>query len=313
MDYHADARNLDANEGVFFKKQLEVIATKTFDTIYADLKALNGIFPIVANPQLVAASEYTWRAFSKVGMAKMIADYAKDFPRADLYGAETSRKIKDIGASYGYSIKEIRRAALAGFALEARRADACKQSIDTKLNDVALNGDSTHNIPGFLDCTNFTEYTTPSGAASGATRAWSTKTADEIILDMYGTIAAVQTATSMKERPRNLLLPPAQYIQINNKRMGDGSDTTILGFFKQNNPDITIDWLNELSTGSVTTGGRLIAYNNDPNYVTFEIPVAFEQLGAEKEGATYVVPAMATTAGVIVYRPVAFGYADYIS
>ena len=63
----------------------------------------------------------------------------------------SSVKPKDIGDSYGYSIQEIRRAAMAGMPLEARRATAARQAIDDKIDYIAWYGDTATNLKGFLD------------------------------------------------------------------------------------------------------------------------------------------------------------------
>jgi len=307
MTEHIDAMNLDANESAFFKRQLEVIKSNTYDVKWAPNKAL-ALLPVdsSAGP---GATEITWRQYTRVGYAKMVADYASDFPRVDIYGTESTIAPHDIGAAYGYSIQEIRRAQLAGVPLETRRADAARRAIEDKINTIAFSGDSDTGLVGFLSCTGGTQYTLASGTG-GYT--WATKTADEILADMNGVVFAAISATNGVEIPDTLLLPLSQYNQIITKRLGTNSDTTVYDYFMKTNPYIKrIEWLNELKTGNTAgTGTRMIAFKNDADHLQLILPVPFEQFDADKKGMTYTIPCMARIGGVVTYYPLSVAYLD---
>ena len=138
---------LDANEQVFFDNQLALVKSRTYDVQHKALKALQ-LLP-VSTEQDPGATHIIWRSYDKVGMAKIIADYANDFPRADIGGVEHSSPVKDIGASYGYSVKEIRRAQKAGISLDTKRAEAARRAIDEKQDTIAWKGDAKAKLPGF--------------------------------------------------------------------------------------------------------------------------------------------------------------------
>ena len=131
---------LDADEQVFFDNQLALVKSRTYDVQHKALKALS-LLP-VSTEQDPGATHIIWRSYDKVGMAKIIADYANDFPRADIAGVEHSSPVKDLGVSYGYSVKEIRRAQKAGVALDAKRAEAARRAIDEKQDSIAWKGDA---------------------------------------------------------------------------------------------------------------------------------------------------------------------------
>ena len=300
---------LDANETVFFKRQLEYVKGRTYDEKYKLLKAFN-LLPVSAEAPS-GATEITWRSFKQYGMAKVIADYAHDFPRVDVFGEENTIKIKDIGDSYGYSLKEIRRAMMAGFDLESKRAMAARRAIDEKINTLAWSGDSTHNIQGFLSYPGITEYTVPS-TGTGTTKTWATKTADQILTDLNGLVNAIVVGTNGIERPNTMIMPITQYNLLKNTRIGSTSDKTIWQFFTENNPDITIDWLTELATVGTGSTARFMAYSKDDTHVSLEIPSAFEQHEEDHKGLEYVIPCTASIAGVIVYYPAAVAYGDGI-
>lgn len=304
-----DAFNIDANESAFFKRELEVVKSKTFDVKYKPNVAL-ALFPMSAeNP---AAEVITWRQFSRVGMAKMISDYAQDFPRVDIYGVEYSVKPKDIGSSYGYSIAEIRRAAMAGLPLETRRAEAARRAIEDKLNYIAFNGDTATGLNGFFDYPGITEYTVASGG-TGGTKTWSTKTADQILDDMNGIVHAIVSATNGIEQPDTMLLPLEQYNLITTKRLSTDSDTTVLEYFLKTNRYIKrVEWVTDLKTAGDSSTARMMVYVNDSDHLNLEIPLMFEQFEADKTGMSYSIPCMARTAGLLIFYPGSVGYADGI-
>ena len=306
MAEHIDAMNLDANESAFFKRQLEVIKSNTYDVKWAPNKAI-ALLPVdsSAGP---GATEITWRQYTRVGYAKMVADYASDFPRVDIYGVEYTVAPHDIGAAYGYSIQEIRRAQLAGVPLETRRADAARRAIEDKINSVAFSGDTATNLAGFLSCTGATQFTLTSGT-SGST--WALKTADEILADMNGMVYAVLSATNGVEAPDTMLLPLAQYNTIITKRLGTYSDSTVYDYFLKTNPYIKrIEWLNELKTAGTGSGTRAIVFKNDADHLQLILPVPFEQFDADKKGMTYTIPCMARIGGVVTYYPLSVAYLD---
>ena len=309
MAEYKDTRHLDANETVFFKRELEVVKSRAYDTKYRENKLLS-ILPISteAGP---GATEITWRRFTSVGSAIQISDSGKNIPRADVYGEETTTKIIPYGSSYGWNVFEIRRAQMAGKPLESMRATACRKAIDDKLNDIAATGDTANGLGGFINRSDVSTYTVASGA--GGLKTWASKTSTEILTDLNGFVNSVVVATVGVERPNTLLLNQANYNLIMQKRLGDGSDETVMSYFLKTNKYITtIDWVYELAGAGDSSTNRAICFVNDSEHLTFELPIPFEQHEVEKDGFDYVVPCTASTAGVIVYYPLSICYMDGI-
>jgi hypothetical protein len=306
-----DGYNLDADQTVFFKGQLEFVKSQTYDQKLGDLKALTGLFPITSQMP-VGATEMTWRAFKNYGLAKFITDYAKDFPKSDVGGTEYTRKAYDLGSSYSYTIREIQRAAYAGFALETRRAFGSRRAIEELLNSIALTGNVAHNIPGFFNYPGTTTYTVPA-TGTGVAKTWITKTADQILTDLNGILNAINDVTLGKESANVILLPKTQYDYIRTKRLDTTMEKSVLTFFLENNPGVRVDWVAGLDTASTTGGTRMIAYINDSTHLELEIPTMFEQLEEMREGPMlYTVPVIARTVGVIAYYPLTIAYGDGI-
>jgi hypothetical protein len=304
-----DVAHLDTGETVFFKRQLEVILSQTYDEKYKPLKAFLA-FPVTSEAP-PAATEMTWRSFKQYGLAKIIADYASDFPRVDIGGTEQSRKLFEIGDSFGYSIMEIRRAMMAGFDLEARRMKTARDAIQVKMNKIAWDGVTEKNIPGFLDYPGITEYYVPATGTS-TTKTWSTKTADQILVDLNGLLNAVIVGTNGIEVPTDILMPLESLRLIQTTRVSTYSDTTIYEFFKKTNPNVNIDWIPELDTAGDSSTKRFMCYVKDTNHIHFEIPMSFEIGEADKEAFSYSIPCKGTCLGIVVFYPQSVAYGDGI-
>lgn len=301
---------LDASDSAFFAKQLEYLKQRSYDKLFADLKARELLpFSMEANP---GATSITYYQYERVGRAELISDYGNDLPRADVRGEEFITPIREYGASYGYSFKDIRKASMAnmpGLSLEARRADAARMAIEEKLNEIAWLGDPLNGLSGLLTNSTVTRAAAPENG--GATsRQWQDKTNTEILEDLTGIVSDMVDNTLGVETPDTLLLPIEQFNYINDNPLQSGSDTTILSHFLNNNRYITrVEWLNEcrgngIGVGAVDPGAdMMVAYKNDPNKVTFELPQPFEQFEPRHESMKFIIETQASTAGVLLYYP----------
>src|SRR5262249_12893374 len=146
---------LDANEQIFFERQLESVKAKTYDVKYPNLKARTLIPVSFETPQ--GAKSITYYQYDQVGMAKIVANYAKDFPRVTIKGKKFTSPVEGLGDSYGYTIDDIKAAAMAGVALEQREANAAKRAMAQLENRLAYFGDTQTNIPGFFTNANVPE------------------------------------------------------------------------------------------------------------------------------------------------------------
>lgn len=301
---------LDANESAFFERELEHVKSKTYDVKYPQLKAFD-LLPVSteANP---GAEEITFRRYKAVGMAKIVADYSKDFPRVDVYGEEVTSKIKSIGDSYGYSIQEIRGSMMAGKSLDSRRASAAKRAIDEKLNNMAFITNKREGTNGILNYPGISEIVIPADGTGNSTK-WDDKTPEQILRDIRLIVSGVVEPTKSIEDPDTLILPLHQYELITQVDIGDVNKTTIMNYFLKNSPHIkNILWLNELKGIGAGETDRAMVGKFDAEHVTLELPQPFEQFEPDKKAMSYDIVCHARCAGCIVYYPMAFCYADGI-
>lgn len=298
---------LDGMEQVFFDEQLALIKARTYDVRHKALKALT-LLP-VSTEQDPGAEHIIWRSFDQVGIAKLVSDYANDYPRVDIGGEEHTSPIKEIGASYGYSIKEIRRAQKAGISLDAKKAEACRRAIDEKQDSIAWKGDAKGKLPGFFNHPGITEYVASNGA--GGSKTWASKTADEIVADFAAIISTAPESTNGIEQPDTVIMPLSLYNKLQNTPYGSNRDKTILGFIRENYPQITrIDWVQDLVGAGAGNTSRVMAYARDPMKVEVQIPQRFEQMPPQLTGKAYDIICSQSTGGTLVYYPQSVVFCD---
>ncbi len=302
--------HLDANESIFFNRELETIRAKSYDVKYDDNFKMLALLPISMEADPLDF-QITHRVYSRVGVAKMGGgDYATDFPSVDVFGNEVTVKVYPIQASYKYNKDEIARAARAGKPLEAMRANAARKAIEKKLNDIAMVGESVTGVKGLFNASGISTYSVPDGATGSKTN-WETKTADEILADLYGISNQIITNTKGIEIPDTIALPLTSYQLIERKRLSTDSEKTVLTYFLENSKNIKqIVWFNELETfaptdASYDSNKAMFCWKNDADHLVLDLPMPYTQEELWVDGREYVVPCRARTAGVTVFFPLA--------
>ena len=295
---------LDAGETAALARQLEFVYAKTYDVIYAELKARKFI-PVDTSVDS-GAEYYTYQQWDQFGMAKIISNYADDLPRVDVLAKEYPAPIKSLGASYGFSIQDLRRAAMSGSQLDTKRAMATRRAQEQAVDTIAAFGNAAAGLGGFTNNTNVA-IVAPDNAP------WSTATPLEIVADINKLVNSIITATLETFVPETLVMDSASFLLINSRPMsstGD-SDKTILRHVLDNNPYLrNIDqWikLNDAGAASVT---RLVCYKRDPEVVELVIPQEYEQFPPQARNLEFVIPTHSRIGGVSVRYPLAMAYMD---
>ena len=267
-----DLMHLDSGESIFFTRELETIRAKTYDIKYDDNFKMLATLPISMEGDPLDI-DITHRSYGRVGIAKMGGgDYATDFPSVDIFATETTVKVYPVQASYRYNKDEIARAAKLNRPLESLRAAAARKAIEKKLNDVAMNGDTVTGAVGFFVLSGTSTYTVPVGTASSTI--WSTKTSDEILKDLFGISNAIIQSTKGIEIPDTIALPLSSYQLIEQKRLADETEKTVLQYFLETSKNITnVIWFNDLETimpsGYTSTKG-MFCFKNDSEHLVLD-------------------------------------------
>lgn len=293
---------------VFFKKECEVILNKVADTIYDKLEALECL-PL-APAEGAGVETLTWRSFTSVGIAKIISDYATDIPSVETYGAEQSSKVYHIAASFGWTKFELEKAMRAGRGLLDTKSKAARIAMETKVDDLAWDGDAKYNIPGFLNYPGISECILPTNEGD-TSKKWKDKTPEEMVADINAIIDTITTNTSYKENPDTILLPPELYRMASINFVDTNKTITVLDHLKRCNPGIK-SWkpVSKLSHAGVGGSGRIMAYENNSDKLEFHMPVAINNEEPERDGLKYDVILTADVAGTTIYYPLSVCFAD---
>lgn len=296
------AFNMDANEGVIFARQLEYVESRAYEVKYPTLMARE-LFPVDYSVPS-GAETYTYRMYDHQGAFNLITNYSDDFRRVNVTGTETVGKIHSYGASVEYSVQDLRAAAMAGLPLQDHEVRAARRASEQKLDDIVLNGETNGNLYGIMTHPNIPSAAVPNGA--GGNPEWSTKTPAEIYADLVDIVTDMVELTKGVEAPTDIILPIAQYNLINDTRMADGTDTTILQFFLRNNQYVqrVRSWYKLTGAGA---GGVdvMIAYRNDPEVLETVIPQEFEMMPPQPKNMSFNIPCHARFGGVRVRYPLA--------
>lgn len=301
--------HLDAEEGLFFQRELEYVKTAAYDKKYANYKARQLIPMSSEVPNW--AETIVYDIYDQVGMAKLITGYSDDIPMVDVKGLQVVNPIKSMGVAYGYSIQEIRKSKGTGKRLDQRLANAAKRACLQLENKLALLGDANVGFLGFLNHPNVPTVTLPNDG-TGSSILWANKTAKQILRDLNLLANKVSEQTLGVEIPNTMLLPMTAFNYLAATTWSDNNDgKSLLKQFLDNQQYIkNIEWMSELETAGAGGTRRMMVYRKDPEAVTMEVPQDFEQFDPQPRNLRFVVPCHQRFGGVLFYYPLSAAYAD---
>lgn len=306
----ADGNQLhtDAGESLFLERQLESVESRLYEKKLRELK-YRQYLPVTSIAG-AGAAVITYYLYTKVGMAKIIANPSDDLPRSDVYATRHTQAVHNDGTSFGYSTRDLRQAVFAGVPLDTMKADSARRGIHELENEIAWNGDTAHGMNGFLDHPNVPEVQAPLDATA-ASRAWADKTPDEIIDDIRLLTSGIRQATRGVHEGNVLLLPIAQYDIIAQTPRASFSDMTILEFITKPGNSFglsTVDWLYELEGAGNGGTDQALCYELDDEVVQMHIPMEMQMLPPQARNMEFIIPVEAEIGGVVVRYPLACRY-----
>lgn len=288
--------SFNEDQSIFAARQLDYVKSRTYDR---KLPPMNGLLLV---PQESDAPEWaetiTYRSFSAVGMAKIIANYADDLPRADVGGEEKSVPVRTIGDSYGYNINELNASVALGAQLPERKATAARRAVEIKLNQIAMIGDVKHGLFGITNHPNI-------GSTTGVTGDWGgAATAAQIVADVDILWNAVRTQSAGIHTPNRLAIPSSAFAGMNSKYVADTGGKSAYDVIRSKYPGLAIMDLPELENVDGDTWAIIGEFSAEN--AALETVMPFNQLPAQARNLELVVPCMARTGGVSVHYPLAF-------
>lgn len=294
---------LDVQSNRFFLNELRYIIPEMVEFDYADISA-RLVFPVDrrAGP---GAQIIEFRQRTTVGQAKVIADYADDVPKANVFAEPFTQKVRSLACEATWSLQEIRSAALASanggnVQLDREMSDGAREAILRLENDLAWTGSTKFGLIGIVNAPNIPTTV----AASGV---WSGITAQQIVDDLNFMVNQIVENSNQVEKPDTILLPVEQYHIAINRNLGLGTDTTALQYFVNNSPYIaTMDNvipINELEGAGAGGVDIAIAYKKDAAKLQLNVPFDVESLAPEVRGMTTTVTYHSRFGGLSVKKP----------
>ena len=296
----------DSEGMMFMARELEQMEARTFNVLYQDLM-YKQLFPVDSsiNP---GAKSITYKVYDQRGKPRWINSKAKDLPRADVDGRDVTTYQHMSGLSYGYSLQEIMAARFAGVPLEQAKANAVRRGFEDEMNFTAFNGNADLGFVGFFTTGNGIPRTTaPNGA--GGDPEWDTKTPDEIIADIALLFTKPIVDSKQKERPTELWLPTAQYLDLKSRRLTDTGETLFSyivrksGWITGEDKIVSVPDLTGAGAGGVDVA---VAATRNPDKLEQKISQDVTFYPVQQQSLEWVVPAAIVYGGLVIRYPAAF-------
>lgn len=315
---------VDAATSAFFLRDLTEVMGRTFDIKYPDLKARQ-ILPIFTGVD-PGAEGYVWRQFDRVGAAGVIHDYGADLPESEVVAQEFQSRCLSLGASYSYSIQDLRKARMAGIPLETRKALSARRSMEQAIEQIAFFGIAQvpgtgasqalrfapasqntsdpmamygfTNFPGLTVSTTVNDWTLPATSVS------------TIVSDFNKLFLTVIQNSKGVHTPDTVVFPLSIWSTLATAaRSTTFTDDTILQYLLKENPWIKqVYWSTMLETAGLkqdntTPGPRIMVLERNEENLSLVIPQEFEQLPPQMINLMFKVPCHMRIGGMRISYP----------
>lgn len=297
----------DADETATFLRQLESIDAVIYKVEYPAFQGLD-LVPVMSGVS-DGAEFYTYYSYDKSGVAKRVVNFAQDFPRVDIQGKMTKSNIASYGASYGYSIQDLRRAAQANVPLEVSRAAAAHEAIARQVDNQIWFGDTEAATTGLANDSEVSLVSVTNGN-------WDTETDPlKILADLTKLETASYAASKGIEMPDTFVLPQVLRQKLTTLPLGTNADHSIMDFFLAKSQFVkNVEWAWQLNLADAAgTKPRALCYKRDPMKLGAVLPIEYEQFPPQQEGMSFQIPCHARAGGVVIRYPGSVKYMDGIS
>jgi len=310
QDRTGDRRRLDADETNMLALALEQLRTKVYEMDYPELKGR--MLAVVESDIDPAAESFAYEETDEVGKARVITNYADDFPTVETKSTKVRYPVISLGDAYTYSIMDLRRAAFTGRPLEARKAVAARRAYERGLDDLIAFGAPADGIPdGMCNRTIGTTAGTIRGTAMTAAAWDSTPVALDMVADLNKAVAEFIADSRETQSPDTLVLPTLQFLRFSQTMTIDNKPESAKDRFLATNGFVrqVLSWdLLRAVDGSSGNNSRGLLMRKDADVHSIVVPQEFEVFAPQPKNLAFQVLCHGRTAGWIVYRPLGLRY-----
>lgn len=294
---------LDDINPLYFARDLEYLKSEVYYHEFPEMMARKVFVPnFEINP---GAESSAYRMYEHVGKAKITANGATDKNTVTVKGEKVPQNLEGSIVSYNFTMQDLRSAQFAGVPLEREHATAAKEALMRLENDIAFNGDETHQLKGFLSNTDISAQAVPSdGGPSSNSPLWANKTAEQILRDIANGIQVIRATTKGRKKPNAIMIAESRYIWLMTK-LFNGTATSVLDFLRGSLQKMIPDsnWFAcpELETSGTGSTAEFVLYVKED--VTLDIPLDFVQHPVFQMGTKFEVECEMRYGGVCVKYP----------
>ena len=295
MGGHGNDIYLDANETVFFGRELEYIKKRAYNKLYPAY--LNTFFCPVDSEADTGSDSVTYESYDSYGEAAIVNDEATDYQQAEVVKDQTSTPVKTLGSFCKWNLQELRRSAMAvrsglssgGKSISQRKIDAALKAIAQKQEKIVAGGDEKHKLVGFFNNSNIQSVVTTADGTGGSS-AWSTKDNEKIARDFFKIINQVRTGSNGIHVPNTVIMDLENHLILATNRIAN-TNVTLLSFLKkayaESGLDLNIYAYPRINEGVADGNTRVIAYERNAENLQQEIPQQTEVFPPQQQGTAF--------------------------
>lgn len=310
MSRNKQIEHLDANETLFFLRDLEHRDPKRYEQLFAALLGRKFVPLIEGIPEW--ATSHRYKMYEVVGQAGIISPDTSELETVNVIAREVQRNIKSIGVKFRWTVDEIKAAAATQTPLDDFTVMSAMSAAERQADSLLAIGNSSYGIEGLLNHTGIGTTTAITKAATGIT--WAVATAAELIADVRKMLSELRSALAQASTSGGMdvpafdrfttLVPTAHYTRLSTMPRSDNSDTTVLAWILQNIPQI--DAIEEWSfCDSVGGQTEVLMYPRNPLCVGGILNQEFTQHAPQAKDLNIEVPCQMKCGGTLVRYPVA--------
>lgn len=299
----------NAAQAIYLARQVEMIRAGLYEIRYSELKSQRMIPHDYSIPPGVV--DYTARSIDAAGEPEVSRDQPDEVPSIELSTSSTTISMFNLVLGYQYSDQDADTAMFSGMPLQTQKAKGVRDLMARRLDRIAFLGEpKVPGVKGLFNQSGTVIYVTPPSGKNGSTKA-EDKTSDDVLRDLNGVGDQVIIDTLEIEEPDTWVLALSLYRHVNNRRVGDGTNSTILKYFIENrDAPITVERTQKLEANTAWGGRRTVAYKNDASKLQLLVPILFRQKNPEVRGFKVKVVCQMRTGGTVLWLPKSVGYAD---
>lgn len=305
-----DANLPTVDDGLaFYLSQLSQTEAKIYEAKYRNIVFQDFVPVDTSQPEWV--DEVSYISYDAVTMGKFIGSNGKDLPQSDLNASKSTIPVFYGGNSYGYSLDELRKSQSLRIPLDVTKGRMTFRGFQEHAQRVAFNGDADRGVTGLFNNANV--------ALSNAVIDFTTATGQDVISYLNGILISIWQNSAETHLPNVIAIPSDDWAVISERRMADGTDTTILEFFKLNNlytgitdMPLSIKPNFELKTAGAGGVKRYMAYEMNDDNLVMHMPMPWRSLAPQPNGLRIEVPCEYKFGGVEFRFPGAAAYKDNV-